>query len=672
MTIQDIARETEQAIAHPLDPLSAAEITQVVAILKAGPAAADTFRFVQVALREPDKQLLRDAPERIHRESEVVLIDRATGRAYEVTVDLDEATVTSWVELPAGTQPPITLDEFGEAEEQAKRDPRVVEALAARGVTDLDLIAIEPWSAGYYGEDDEGRRLFRLLVFVRPDADGNPYAHPLEGLIIVYDINAGEVLRIEDSGLVAVPKQRGDYLPKHVGEGRSDLRPIQITSPEGRSFQVVGNEVTWADWQFRVGFTAREGLVLHQLSFKDGEERRSVLHRASLVEMVVPYGDPSPVQSKKNAFDAGEYNIGALANSLVLGCDCLGEIQYFDGVVVDSHGNPFTIANAVCLHEEDDSIQWKHYDFRLDTAEVRRSRRLVISFIATVANYEYGFYWYLYLDGTIEFQVKATGILSTAGQPKGTKSLYGQTLNKDGLYAPIHQHVFNVRLDFDLDGVDNTVYETNTVIPEDNPTKNVFYTVDTPLTTEQQAIRRSSLAEHRFWKIANEHRLNAVDEPVAYRLIPGDPVTIDALDDSWVAKRAGFAKQNLWVTPYERSERFPAGEYPNQSRGGDGLPAWTAADRDIADTDLVVWYTFGLHHVVRLEDYPVMPREQVGFKLQPHGFFDQNPTLNLPREAGRAACSAETGGGHVHEGHGGHDHGGHAHEGHGHDHGHNG
>ncbi len=345
------------------------------------------------------------------------------------------------------------------------------------------------------------------------------------------------------------------------------------------------------------------------------------------------------MQHKKNAFDAGEYNIGALANSLALGCDCLGEIQYFDGIVSDSHGNPMTIKNAVCMHEEDDSIMWKHYDYRQDTAEVRRSRKLIISFIATVANYEYGFYWHLYLDGTIEFLVKATGILSTAGQQPGTKSLYGQTLNNDGLYAPIHQHIFNVRMDFELDGTKNAVYEVDTEVPDTNPTQSCFYTVDRLLEREQDAARRADAGKHRFWKIVNHDRRNIVDEPVAYRLQPTDAITLSATPDSWVAKRAGFATNNFWVTAYDETERFPAGEYPNQSRGGDGLPSYIAGNRNIVDEDIVVWYTFGMHHVVRLEDWPVMPRQHVGFILQPHGFFDQNPTLNLPRPERQAEGS---------------------------------
>lgn len=627
-----IETETQRmvGVAHPLDPLSREEISRAVSILKDGPAAAESFRFISVELREPAKEILRTETVPV-READAVLVDRAEGRSYAAIVDLDSGIVETWTQLAEGVQPPFMLDEFAECEEACRQDPDVIEALAQRNITNLDLVCFEPWSVGYFGEDAMGQRLMRALVFVRDEPDDSPYAHPIENFVVFYDLSAGKVVKVEDNESIPVPSASGNYLPKYVGPARTDLKPISITQPEGPSFKVTGNHVQWADWNFRVGFTPREGLVLHQLRFRDKDTDRSVINRASLSEMVVPYGDTAPVQAKKNAFDSGEYNIGNMANSLKLGCDCVGEIKYFDGITADSHGNPMTIENAICMHEEDDSLLWKHYDFREETAEVRRSRKLVISFIATVANYEYAFYWHLYLDGSIEFLVKATGILSTAAQIPGEKSPYGQTLNNEGLYGPIHQHMFNVRMDFEVDGPKNAVYETDMEIPEHNPTHTAFKAVDRLLETEKAAIRKADVYKHRFWKVVNHDRRNLVDEPVAYRLIPTNGITLAAGDESFVGKRAQFARNNLWVTAYDRTERFAAGEFPNQSTGADdGLPAWTQADRNIVDEDLVVWYTFGMHHVVRLEDWPIMPRQNIGFMLEPHGFFDQNPTLNMP------------------------------------------
>jgi primary-amine oxidase len=356
--------------------------------------------------------------------------------------------------------------------------------------------------------------------------------------------------------------------------------------------------------------------------------------------MVVPYADPREQSYRKNAFDLGEYGIGMLANSLTLGCDCLGLIRYFDAHMTTSRGDVMTIANAVCLHEEDAGVLWKHTDWRTNQVEVRRSRRLVVSFIATVANYEYGFYWHFYQDGSIQLEVKLTGIMNTTALAPGEQSRFGTEV-APRLNAPYHQHFFCARLEMSVDGADNTVHEVNTraVAPgPENPHGNAYFTDVTPLTRESQAQRTTSQAEGRFWRVVNPHSRNALSNPVAYRLCPEGNCLPFAQPGAAVLKRAGFLTRNLWVTPYDPRERFPAGDYPNQNPGGDGLPRWTAADRSIEDTSVVLWYTFGVNHVPRVEDWPVMPVTPVGFRLQPDGFFDRNPALDLPPPAAKNAC----------------------------------
>jgi primary-amine oxidase len=358
--------------------------------------------------------------------------------------------------------------------------------------------------------------------------------------------------------------------------------------------------------------------------------------------MVVPYGDPAPQQARKNAFDAGEYGLGMCANSLELGCDCLGLIKYFDGHLCNSRGQPLTVKNAVCMHEEDYGILWKHTDRRLATPEVRRSRRLVVSSIATVENYEYGFFWYLYQDGNIQFEIKLTGILSLGALPPGEKSKYG-TLVAPQLYAPVHQHFFNVRLDMDIDGAANSVYQVD-VVPDEpgpkNPFANAFSAQGTLLRTEKQARSHMNLQTARTWKIVNENVKNALGEPVGYKFFPGDNCFPFAATDAWWRKRAGFVNYHVWVTPFREDERHAGGDYPNQSQGGDGLVRWTEQDRPIANTDVVLWYTFGHTHIPRPEDYPVMPTAYIGFMLKPNGFFRQNPANDVPPSAKKAEAKA--------------------------------
>ena len=406
----DIAHAALCASPHPLDPLSTGEIDFAAAIVQASHNLGAGMRFETVVLHEDF-----EAGGPATRRAFVSFYDIATGNLFEAIVSLTGGTVESCAPRP-GARPRIAPDEFLLAEQIAKSHPDFLAALAKRGITDVSLVCSDPWSCGVFGHPDEvGRRLIQTITWVRNHPHDNHYAHPVEGLSALVDIDRGEVLRIDDFGVVPVPRGEGNFAAGFQKIWRTDLKPIEVIQPQGPSFTVDGWGVEWCGWRFRVGFTPREGLVLHDLNIRDGDTWRSVLRRASLAEMVVPYGHPSGVHPRKNAFDCGEYGIGVLANSLTLGCDCLGAIHYFDAVVNRIDGTAQVIPNAICLHEEDAGMLWKHTDFRTEETDIRRARRLVISFIATVGNYEYGFYWHLYLDGTIELVVKLTGIINTAG-----------------------------------------------------------------------------------------------------------------------------------------------------------------------------------------------------------------------------------------------------------------
>ena len=327
---------------HPLEPLSKAEVATAVDAIRQDPRTTPTTRFVSVMLNEPPKYVVvnYEPGDRIEREAFVVLLDNATGQCVEAIASLTEHAVTSWRPLD-GVQPAIMLDEFVECEEAVKRSPEFLEALRKRGVDDVDLVMVDPWSAGAYGvepEDDKGRRLSRALAWVRSDPTDNGYARPLEGVIAVVDLNKMEVLRVEDYGVIPLAPEPGNWTRTHITETRTDSRPLEIVQREGPSFTVNGHEIRWQKWRFRIGFTPREGLVLYTVGYEDQGRLRPVLYRASLSDMVVPYGDPGESSFRKNAFDIGEYGIGQLSNPLKLGCDCLGEIRYFDAHMVDSRG----------------------------------------------------------------------------------------------------------------------------------------------------------------------------------------------------------------------------------------------------------------------------------------------------------------------------------------------
>jgi primary-amine oxidase len=631
---------------HPLDPLTPAEIEAAVSTLRRARNLADSARFVYVTLREPPKETVlsfRDG-DQIDREAFLLIRERKERRTYEAVVSVTAGEVRSWRAL-AGIQPPIMFEEFLAAEEAVKKDPRWQEALRKRGVTDYEHVMIDPWSLGYNGPDDapDRGRFIRPLTWVRRKGDDdNGYAHPVEGLVVRFDLDRMEIVDVEDHGVVPVPPRSGNYTPDgitdpgnspHFPAGlRADQKPFQITQPDGPSFQVDGHEVRWQKWRFRVGFTPREGLVLHTIGYQDGDELRAIIYRASLVEMFIPYGDPRPTHYRKNVFDMGEYGVGMLANSLELGCDCVGEIFYFDAHVNDNDGGVATIKNAVCMHEEDYGILWKHTDFRTLKAEARRSRRLVVSTIATVGNYEYGYFWYFYQDGTVGYEIKLTGVISNGAIEPDVRPRHGAMV-APGVYGPNHQHFFCVRLDMMVDGLENSVYECDSVaVPRgpDNPHGNAWEVTSTLLGRESEAQRLADAGSARFWKVVNPSRTNAVGEPVAYKLEPGPNTLPFYQPEADALRRALFTTKNLWVTAYDPSQMFPAGDYPNQHPGGDGLPVYAGADRPLEGADIVLWHTFVAHHVVRPEDWPVMPVTYVGFHLKPWGFFAGNPALDVP------------------------------------------
>jgi len=623
---------------HPLQPLTPTEIEQVAAIVKASSELPDGIYFEMIELKEPAKSVVRgfSRGDVIERQARVNMFPKDEIGVYRGVVSLDENKVLSVEHLPTA-RPMIQLEQFMEIEGTIKAAPDFIEACRKRGITDMDTVCVDPWSAGVFDiEGEDGRHLCHTFAWQKVGGAANYYAHPIEGLNAVVDIKSLEVIRVDDYGTMPVPEQKFEYLAATQETVRQDLRAIDVVQPNGVSFQLDGHELKWHEWDLVIGFNARESLTLHDIRYGG----RPVLYRASVAEMVVPYGSPDGGHFRKNVFDIGEYGIGKLTNSLKLGCDCLGSIQYLDAWTGDMYGGLFQVENAICIHEEDSGILWKHWDFRSDHTEVRRARRLVISSIVTVGNYEYGFYWYLYMDGMIEFEMKATGIINTTACIPGQPSKYGREV-APGVVGQIHQHVFCARLDMAVDGEENSVVECNTVVepPESNPYGNAFFEEETVLTTETG--RKANPASQRYWKFINPNKQNHVGRPTAYKLEPQSCITPFLNPDSPSGKRSAFINNHLWLTPYKPEERFPAGDFMNHSDGSDGVAAYVKQGRSLENTDVVAWHTFGLHHQPRPEDFPVQPCVTCGFKLMPAGFFDTNPCLDLPSEENKASCHAQ-------------------------------
>ncbi|GAC67993.1 primary-amine oxidase [Gordonia soli] len=665
--------------AHPLDPLSADEIRTVSSVLRRDRGVGDGWRFASIEMAEPSKAALArhasggDAPE---RRALVTLLDSTRNETHKATVSLTLDAVETFEHIPH-VQPNFTVDEFEECDRVLRAHPDVIAALARRGITDLDLVFMDTWTYGGPVIPDEyrGRRIGWSDTWMRKAPGANPYATPVAGLHCVIDVNSMELLRIEDaagsgasgadvtaagsgasgadvtaagSGAFDQPEVMGEYVPRHIPQRirdtftREPLKPLEITQPEGPSFTLEGNLLRWQNWSLRVGFNHREGMTLHTVTYEDGGRTRSVAHRLSFAEMVVPYRDHCEDHYRRTAFDIGEWGLGFMTTSLELGCDCLGEIRYLDAVLHHSNGEPYTITNAICVHEEDNAVLWKHVDHDAG-AEVRRMRRLTVSFHVTVANYEYLVYWRFHQDGSIECEVRATGIMVTTPLPPGVASNPHGTIVDERTYAPFHQHFLVARLDLDVDGTDNTVVVSETVVEPmgpDNPYGLSLVQRNTPLRTESEGKQDMDFASQRAWKVVNPNVTTGLGHHPAYKLVPGGALPPMFDPASPIFRRAEVIGHTVWVTPNRPDERWPAGEFVNQSERDTGLPVWTAADRSIENTDVVVWYTFGIHHITRPEDWPVMPADTISFWLKPFGFFDRNPSLDVA--ASDAHCAHES------------------------------
>ena len=546
--------------------------------------------------------------------------------------------------------PTLTLEDLDFTEILTRNDPRVIEACREIGITDMSSIYVDAWSIGHEERWGFNTRLQQGLAYYRSSEHDNQYAHPLDFSVVV-DTEKKEILSVDirrvNGERTAVPLDEHNYLPEFISESYKPerIKPINVTQPEGVSFTMDGNELSWCGFSMHVGFNYREGIVLSDVRVDDPYEKRerTLFNRISMVEMVVPYGCPEPPHHRKHAFDVGEYGSGFMTNSLQLGCDCKGAIHYLDGVVAISSGEAAVIKNAICIHEEDNGLLYKHTDFRDGSVISARDRKLVISQIITAANYEYGFYHIFHLDGTYQVEMKLTGMLNTYPlHPSEEAAPYGTEVAKR-VTAHNHQHIFSLRIDAEIDGPSNTVIQSDAVAADDevgspgNYYGNAFYCKKTPLRTSKEGAAQYCHETSRTWDIVNPNVLHPVaNKPVSYKIVSRESAPLLAKPGSVVWKRAGFARKTLWVTPYRDYELFPAGDYVPQSQGTDGHPHngtivdWVERDEPIENTDIVCYLQFGITHFPRTEDFPIMPAEPVSIMLRASNFFLKNPALWVP------------------------------------------
>lgn len=638
---------------HPLDPLNKDELRKAVGLIKNSFQGRE-ISFNTVSLKEPEKRELRaylDSPNvytRPKREAYFVILEQGLKGITEGVVSLSEDKLL-YSTVSSSVQPILTVEDLGAVEDIMRKDPNVIEQCRISGVAESEMhkVYCDPWTIGYDERWGSSKRLQQALMYYRDDEDDSQYSHPFD-FCPIFDANEKKILYIDVPQIRRPIKKHiphSNFNPKDIEASsgfRDPVKPISISQPEGVNFKMNGNVMDWQNFKFHIGFNYREGIVLNDIKFNDHGNERSMFHRLSLVEMVVPYGNPDHPHQRKHAFDLGEYGAGYMTNPLTLGCDCKGVIHYLDGNFVNGKGEPITIKNSVCIHEEDDGVLFKHSDFRdeFKTSIVTRGTKLVISQIFTAANYEYMVYWIFHQDGTIQLEIKLTGILNTYAMNFDEDTRGYGTQVYPGVNAHNHQHLFSVRIHPAVDGHDgNSAAVVDAATPSDpvgspnNYYGNAFYADKKVFKTSGESQTDYDGTTSRTWDFFNPNKVNPYSKKnPSFKLVSRECPTLLPKEGSLVWKRAGFARHHMQVVPYKDDGFYPAGQHVPQTSGEPtrGITEWIGnGSSAIENTDIVAYHTMGITHFPAPEDFPIMPAETMSMLLRPRHFFIQNPALDV-------------------------------------------
>lgn len=633
---------------HPLDPLSPKEIESVIKILKEEGKYKESLRFTEISVKLPDKKDVWDwamnenkSSSSFKRQAEFIALENK--KVIEGVVDLSKNKLQSW-ETVEGAQGMLIIEDFGTAQQAIESSEEYAKALKERGIDDVSKVVATPLTVGYFGGEDELKEDASLLKVVSylNTGDGNYWAHPIENLVAVVDLNKGEVIKVEDDGVVPIPMQFNAYDGSDYEE-KAEVKPLNMTEPEGKNYTITGNTIKWQNWDFHIRLDSRVGPVLSTVTFDDQGEKRKIMYEGSLGGMVVPYGDPDVGWYFKSYLDSGEYGMGNLTSPLMAG-DVPNNAQLLEATIADNAGNPYTIPNAIGIFERNAGPEYRHDEILVGNDASRERRELVVRWISTVGNYDYIFDWVFLQNGTIKIDVGASGLEAVKGVE--TNTMHDHTAEADTKHGTLidhhtvgttHQHIYNFRLDLDVDGEKNSFTEIDPKTAENTeggPRKSVMITEEKTVETEAEATQKFDPSTIRI--LSNPNKENKVGNPVSYQLMPfaggTHPIAKGALftEDDWLFKRVNFMDKQIWVTNYDPDERFPEGKYPNRSKTDTGLGEFANEDVSIVNTDNVVWLTTGATHVARAEEWPMMPTEWVHAMLKPWNFFDRTPTLDLP------------------------------------------
>lgn len=635
-----------EATPHPLNGLNAQEIAQTFDVISKSEYSYKNMRFSEIKLKEPNKEKVWEffLNNKAYTEDRAASFTLLKGKqVIEGEVDLKTQKVTQWNVLD-NTHGMVLFDDMVAVQEIITKSPEYKKALAKRGVKDISKVVTTPLTVGYFGGKDGLDQELNVLKVVSylDTGDGNYWAHPIENLVAVVDLDNKKIIKLEEGAIIPVPMAANSIAPKN---DKKQFKPLNMVEPEGKNFSITGQTIHWGPWCFHVGLDSRVGLQLSTMTYKDKGVKRKVMYEGNLGGMVVPYGDPDMGWYFKSYLDSGEYGMGTLTSSIEKGIDAPDNAVLLDAVIADYTGQPRVIPNAIAIFERYAGPEFKHQEMNQPNISSER-RELVVRWISTVGNYDYIFDWVLNNNGIIGINAGATGIEAVKGVK--ARTMHDATAKEDTRYGTLidhnivgttHQHIYNFRLDMDVDGDTNSFMELDPVVAKNTrggPRSSAIEVKERTVVTEQQAAQKFDPSTIRL--ISNANKENKLGNPVSYQVIPfaggTHPIAKGAnfSPDEWLFKRLSFMDKQIWVTKYDANEKFPEGKYSNRSKTDTGLGQFVANNDNIENKDLVVWMTTGTTHVARAEEWPIMPTEWVYTMLKPWNFFDSTPTLNNGEE----------------------------------------
>lgn len=624
------------ALVHPMDALTADEIVQTITILKAKNIADESTQYPYIGLLEMPKGIMKiwKYGDAYRRMAKVVMYK--DNETYEIKIDLDTSLILSQKHVE-NVEPSVMAGEWHSARLLTLENPEFLAALKKRNITDLNNVYCAPNPAGYFTKKDYGlKRIFKVPCYETSHSKNHLYGRPIEGLFTVVDVEAKQVIEVVDTGIIPTPEPVFDY--ESGVNNREPLNAIFSISPQGNNYSLKdGVLVDWQSWQFHVRMDKRVGSIVSLVKFKDGEKLRDVAYQMSLSEMFVPYQDPSDNWYYRTFLDNGEFGLGLLASSLTPGADCPVNATFLTVNMPNDNGQVFQIERAMCIFERNlGEPLWRHGVAGEYSNQTRPAVDLVVRTIPVLGNYDYVIDYVFSQNGKIDIRVGATGILAV----KGVKSLtvdddtaaadtrYG-TLIAPAIVAPYHSHHFSFRLDLDVDGVNNNL-TSDIVAPITLPDESVRQSIW--LRKKLDILNESAISANHWqkqWRVENRNKKTKLKYNPSYQITLGHQGT-NLIPQDNSQRRALFTLNPLWVSKYNEEELYSAGDYPNQSKGGEGIVKYVSDRQDIDNQDIVLWPTIGFDHIPRAEDWPIMPTMFMQISIRPFNFFDQNPTMDIP------------------------------------------